>query len=62
MYKVLPEDASDRLGEELQRWLKFIKSDCTDIVINGFVLFFNSDSTEGQAMQSTNWIVSVINS
>lgn len=29
MYKVLPEDASDRLGEELQRWFKFIMSDCT---------------------------------
>lgn len=29
MYKVLPEDASDRLGEELQRWFKFIVSDCT---------------------------------
>lgn len=75
MYKVLPEDASDRLGEELQRWFKFIMSDCTQ----GFCLvlliesvyqfslivikapFFNSDSTESQAIQSTNWTVSRAN-
>lgn len=76
MYKVLPEDASDRLGEELQRWFKFIVSDCTrgfclvlliesvyqfSLIVIKAPFFFNSFSTESQAIQSTNWTVSRAN-